>query len=120
MSRFSCRRSFVPTHQTEGCPGIRRSTACPRRLPTVGAPAAGEIVRFSATTLGDGGVPGGAYGWSIYLVTSGAEFFLTIGSRTVQVGDRVTKNQLLGTVCDAAVAHMASSLSHIHEGRHEL
>lgn len=113
--------SFTPTHQTEGLPGYPAIDNFAAAGSTVGAPEAGTVTRLSGHDPKQGGVPGGAYGWSIYLTCPSAIYFLThFGSRTVEVGDKVKRGDLLGTVCDAAVAHMASSLSHVHEGKHQL
>lgn len=113
--------TFTPTHQTEGLPGYPAIDNFAAAGSTVGAPLDGKVTRLSGHDPRQGGVPGGAYGWSIYLTCSSAIYFLThFGSRTVTLGQDVKRGDIIGTVCDAAVAHMASNLSHIHEGRHEL
>lgn len=113
--------TFRATHATAGLDGYPAVDVFAPPGTVVLAPAAGQITRLSGHDPAQGGVPGGAYGWSIYLTIPSAQYFLThFGSRTVTVGERVTRGQILGTVCDAAVAHMASSLSHIHEGKKTL
>lgn len=109
---------FVPTHQTEGLPGYPAKDFFAPPGATVGSPVDGTIRRLSGHDPAAGGVPGGAYGWSIYLASgNGADRFLThFGTRSVEEGDRVKQGDLLGTVCDAGVAHMASALSHVHYG----
>lgn len=112
--------TFVPTHQTAGLPGFPAIDCMAAAGTTVGAPASGHIVRFSGHDPAIGGVPGGAYGWSMYLQRDdGSEDYMThFGSRAVAVGQRIVRGDLLGTVCDARVAHMSSDLSHIHLGHH--
>lgn len=113
--------TFVPTHQTEGLPGYPAIDVFGKAGSVVLAPEAGTIDRLSGHDPGEGGRPGGPYGWSVYLTVPSARYFLThFGSRTVEEGDRVVAGDPLGTVCDAAVAHMDSNLSHIHEGKHAL
>ncbi len=110
---------FVPTHQTEGLPGYPAKDFFAPAGASVGCPVDGTVRRLSGHDPADGGVPGGAYGWSIYLASNDGDRFLThFGSRSVTEGQRVKRGDLLGTVCDAKVAHMASSLSHIHYGFH--
>lgn len=111
--------NFVPTHPTAGLPGYPARDFFARPGTIVLAPAAGKITKLSGHDPAEGGVPGGAYGWSIYLTVPHAIYFLThFSTRLVELGQAVELGQEIGTVCDAAVAHMASSLSHIHEGKH--
>lgn len=113
--------TFTPTHQTEGLDGYPAIDVFAPARATVGAPTAGKVTRLSGHDPADGGVPGGAYGWSIYLTCPHSVYYLThLGSRTVTLGQDVKRGDIIGTVCDSAVAHMASNLSHVHEGKHEL
>ncbi len=105
---------FVPTHETAGLPGYPAVDVFAKPGTVVLAPADGQVSKLSGHDPGEGGVPGGAYGWSIYL---GPYFLTHLGSRTVTVGQQVRRGDRIGTVCDAKVAHMASSLSHVHEGK---
>lgn len=112
---------FEPTHPTGGLAGYPAIDVFAKPGTPVGAPEAGTISRFSGKEPALGGNPGGAYGWSMYLTCPHAEYFLThFGSRAVKVGQTVERADLLGTVCDAAIAGMATSASHIHEGKREL
>lgn len=112
---------FVPTHQTAGLPGYPAIDVFGPAGAVVLAPANGIIRRLSGRDPALGGVPGGAYGWSIYLGTTASDYFLThLGTRDIIEGQHVNRGQRLGTICDARVAHMASALSHIHEGKKAL
>jgi len=111
--------TFTPTHQTAGLPGYPAIDVFAAPGTEALAPADGTVRKLSGHDPHEGGVPGGAYGWSIYLLAARGEYFLThFGTRSdpIIVGARIWKGQVLGTVCDARVAHMESSLSHIHEG----
>lgn len=111
--------TFTPTHETAGLPGYPAIDVFAKAGTNVAAPSDGVIRRLSGHDPAEGGVPGGAYGWSIYLLCPRGEYFLThLGSRTVAEGKQVKRGDILGTVCDAAVAHMDTTLSHIHEGFH--
>lgn len=110
---------FDATHQTAGLPGYPAIDVFAKPDTRVLAPATGNVTRLSGHDPKEGGVPGGAYGWSIYLTCKHGEYFLThFGSRAawIKEGARVVAGEQLGRVCDAKVAGMASSLSHIHEG----
>lgn len=112
-------RTFTPTHQTAGLPGYPAVDVFAAPGTRVLAPEDGEVTRLSGHDPKDGGVPGGAFGWSVYLTVPHAIYFLThFATRTVRVGDRVKQGEMLGTVCDASVAHMPRSSSHIHCGKH--
>ncbi len=110
--------AFVPTHQTAGLPGYPAKDFFAPPGASVGCPVDATVRRLSGHDPKEGGVPGGAYGLSVYLASAdGTDRFLThFGSRTVTEGQKMKRGDLLGTVCDAKVAHMASSLSHIHYG----
>lgn len=109
--------SFTPTHQTAGLPGYPAIDMFAAPGTPVAAPADGLVTRLSGHDPAQGGIPGGTYGWSIYL---GPYYLVHFATRTVEVGERIRRGDIIGTVCDARVAHMASSLSHIHEGKREL
>lgn len=113
--------TFKPTHETAGLPGYPAVDNFAPAGSTVGAPDAGTITRFSGHDPREGGHPGGAYGWSMYLTCPSADYYLThFGSRTVSLGQKVKRGDMLGTVCDAHVVGSPTSTSHIHEGKHEL
>jgi murein DD-endopeptidase MepM/ murein hydrolase activator NlpD len=110
---------FTPTHQTEGLPGYPAIDVFAKPGTEALAPETGRVTRLSGHPPAEGGDPGGAYGWSVYLTCPHAVYFLThFATRHVTVGELVQRGEKVGTVCDAAVAHMASSLSHIHVGKH--
>lgn len=110
--------TFTPTHQTAGLPGYPAIDVFAKPGTTVLAPEDGLVRKLSGHDPAEGGVPGGAYGWSLYLQAADGEFFLThLGTRTVKPQQRVKRGETIGTVCDAKVARMTSSLSHIHEGK---
>lgn len=110
--------TFTPTHQTGGLPGYPAIDVFAKPGAVVLAPADGLIRRLSGRPPAQGGVPGGAYGWSIYLDAPAiGDYFLThFATRLVVLDQQVRRGDELGTVCDAAVARMPSSASHIHEG----
>lgn len=112
---------FTPTHQTAGLPGYPAIDVFAKPGTVVLAPMDGQVRRCSGHNPKDGGVPGGAYGWSLYLTVDHAELFIThMADRFVTEGTRVKRGDRIGTVCDAAVAHMDSKLSHIHLGKKAL
>ena len=110
-------RTFKPTHPTGGLPGYPAIDVFGAPGESVGAPTAGVIRRISGKNPAQGGSPGGAYGWSIYLLApNGDEYYLThFGSLGVRVGSQVKRGTILGTICDSAVSGKPNT-SHIHEG----
>lgn len=112
---------FVPTHDTAGLPGFPA-------IDVFGKPGARVVVGFDCTvtrlsgkspTLG--GNAGGAYGWSAYLAGPHGLWYVThMGTRIVRVGQKLKKNDQIGTVCDAAVTGRPPSDSHVHVGKHSL
>lgn len=121
MPKLQLPENFTPTHQTAGLPGYPAIDVFAKAGTTVGAPAPGRIRRLSGKDPSLGGKPGGAYGWSLYLTTEHADYFLThFATRTVILGDWVNRGDVIGTVCDPKVAGMSSSLAHVHEGKRSL
>lgn len=111
---------FTPTHQTEGLPGFPAVDVFAAPGTMALAPEAGRVTRLSGHDPKEGGSPGGPYGWSVYLTVPHAVYFLThFATRVVTLGQTVAGGDPLGTVCNAAVAGMASSASHVHEGKHQ-
>jgi hypothetical protein len=111
--------SFEPTHQTGGLDDYPA-------IDVFGNPTGGDLVearffgrvrRKSGRSPSQGGSPGGAYGWSIYVVSpNGDDRYLThFGSLKVKVGDQVKPGTVLGTVCNSAVSKKPRT-SHIHYG----
>lgn len=124
--------TFTPTHNTAGLPvpgappGSLTSFAYPAIdvFATPGAMALApqdcRIARLSGRDPAAGGKPHGAYGWSVYAAAPHAVYFLThFAALAVELGQQLRRGEPVGTVCDAAVAQMPSSASHIHEGRHD-
>lgn len=110
---------FTPTHQTTGLPGYPAKDFFAKPGTPVLAPQNGKVTKLSGHDPKTGGVAGGAYGWSVYITTSTAVYFAThFGTRSVKLGQVVKRGDRIGTVCDAAVARMPSSSSHIHLGKH--
>jgi murein DD-endopeptidase MepM/ murein hydrolase activator NlpD len=109
--------TFKPTHDTAGLDGYPAIDVFGAPGMAVAAPAAGVVSRLSGHDPAQGGVPGGAYGWSIYL---GPYYLTHFGSRAVGLGQTVRRGDILGTICDAKVSGKPSSSSHIHEGKAEL
>lgn len=113
--------TFKTTHDTAGLPGFPA-------VDVFGKPGSRVIVDFDCTVTrlsgkspSLGGESGGAYGWSTYLAGPHGLWYVTHqASRTVHVGQRLKKGDVIGTVCDASVAHMPSSDSHVHVGKHDL
>lgn len=111
--------SFTPTHQTAGLDGFPAVDVFAKPGTPAKAPEDGYIHRLSGRDPARGGSPGGAYGWNIYLDSSSGRYFMAHwGTRIVVEGQKVRKGQVLGTVCDCAIARMPSSASHIHVGKH--
>lgn len=109
--------TFKPTHETAGLPGYPALDVFAKAGTVVLAPADGTVTKLSGHDPAEGGIPGGAYGWSFYLTCATGDYFIThLGTRDVKLDQRVKAGERVGTVCDAKVAHMASSLSHVHLG----
>lgn len=113
--------TFTPTHETAGLPGFPAIDVFGKPGSRVIVGFDCEVTRLSGKSPGLGGPPHGPYGWSAYLAGPHGLWYVThMASRTVVVGDRLKKGDQVGTVCDAAVAHMPTSDSHVHVGKHDL
>jgi len=113
--------NFTATHMTAGLDGYPAIDVFGKAGQKVLCPSDGSVRRLSGRDPIEGGVPGSAYGWSMYIVADHADYYLThFGSRAISLNQEVKKGQLIGTICDAAVAGMPTSSSHIHEGKREL
>lgn len=110
-------RTFKPTHPTGGLDGYPAIDVFGQAGTKIGAPAGGKIRRKSGKSPAQGGRPGGAYGWSLYLAAdNGDDYYLThFAMVTVGPGDRVARGDVIGTICDSAVSGKPNT-SHIHEG----
>lgn len=113
-------KSFKPTHLTAGLDGYPAIDVFGKPGENVTAEFYGTVRRLSGKNPAQGGKPGGAYGWSMYvLAPNGDDRYLThFGSRKVKVGDKVIPGTVLGTVCDSAVSGKPHT-SHIHYGLHK-
>ena len=110
-------RDFTPTHETAGLPGFSAVDVFADPGTMVLAPEDGIVDRLSGHDPMEGGKPGGAYGFTIYIQAASGRYFLThFGSRRVTLGQRVRRGEPIGTVCDSAVSHNPGT-SHIHEGK---
>jgi murein DD-endopeptidase MepM/ murein hydrolase activator NlpD len=110
-------RDFVPTHETAGLPGFPAVDVFADPGTTVLAPEDGIVDRLSGHDPKEGGHPGGAYGFTIYVQAASGRYFLThFGSRQVTLGQHVKRGDPIGTVCDSAVSHNPGT-SHIHAGK---
>ena len=110
-------QDFIPTHETAGLPGFPAVDVFANPGTTVLAPEGGVVDRLSGHDPQEGGQPGGAYGFTIFIQAASGRYFLThFGSRHVTLGQRVTRGEAIGTVCDSAVSHNPGT-SHIHEGK---
>lgn len=109
--------AFVPTHETAGLPGYPAIDVFGRPNESVAAPVSGTVHRLSGHDPAQGGTPGGAYGWSIYLrAANGDDYYMThFGSRSVKLGQKVKAGQVIGTICDSRVSGKPGT-SHIHMG----
>jgi len=106
-------------HPTMGLAGFpAHDYMAPSGSPAV-APVSGRVIRLSGHDPAQGPTQGphGPFGWSVYIQGSdGHTYYLThMGSRSVQVGQRVQAGQRIGTVGDYA---KYGTPSHIHMGVH--
>jgi hypothetical protein len=111
-------KDFTPTHETAGLPGYPAIDEFAPAGTIVLAPESGKVIRHSGHDPRQGGVSGGAYGWSIYLDSpSGVHYMTHFATRRTSVGMFIRAGTAIGTVCDSAVAHKPGT-SHIHHGKH--
>lgn len=110
-------RTYKPTHPTAGLDGYPAIDVFGKPSERVSAPCAGRIRRRSGKSPSKGGKPGGPYGFSLYLAAdNGDDYYMThFATIDVEVGDRVPRGALLGTICDSKVSGKPNT-SHIHQG----
>lgn len=108
---------FKPTHETAGLDGYPAIDVFGDPNEPVAVDFAGTVHKLSGRNPADGGTPGGAYGWSIYIRTAnGDDHYMThFGKRHVVLGQRVKAGEVIGTVCDSKVSGKPGT-SHIHHG----
>ena len=105
---------FVATHETAGLPGYPAIDVFADGGTLALSPVTGTVVRTSGHPPTPTTVPGGPYGWSVYI----GPFYLThFGGLLVKAGDRVRRGDPLGTVADYSRATGGITPSHIHEGK---
>jgi cell wall-associated NlpC family hydrolase len=109
--------SIGSEHDTAGLAGFpAHDYMAPAGAPVV-APASGTIVRFSGHDPSEGPTSGvhGPFGWSIYLQgDDGRTYYMThLGSRDVEVGQRVEAGTPIATVGDYA---KYGGADHVHMG----
>lgn len=106
-------------HPTEGLAGYPAHDYFAKAGSAVVAPVAGTVVRLSGHNpkVGPTEGPHGPFGWSVYIKgTNGKVYFLThLGSRDVQVGEKLAVDQPIGTVGNYA---KYGTPSHVHMGVH--
>ncbi len=110
--------TFRPTHETGGLPGFPAVDVFGSPYELVRSSFWGIVDRISGRSPALGGRPGGAYGWSIYVVNSptGTIRFMThFHELALEVGDQVKPGTILGTIADSAISGKPGT-SHIHLG----
>lgn len=114
--------SLVPsprtTHATAGLTGYPAVDVFGRPGALVVAGFYGKVRRISGRKAALGGVPGGAYGMSVYVenAEAGIDRYVThMDCLAVSVGDHVTPGTIIGTVADSAVSGKPGT-SHVHYG----
>lgn len=113
-----CPADFEPTHATAGLDGFPAIDVFGKPGARVSVGFWGYVSRVSGRSPSEGGVPGGAYGWSVYItnrVNGRVRYVTHLGSRSVVSGDRVKPGSIIGTVCDSAVSGKPGT-SHVHLG----
>ena len=110
--------AFRSTHDTDGLDGYPAIDVFGRPGALVVARFYGRVRRISGRACALGGVPGGAYGRSVYVFNrlNGQERYVThLDALAVGVGDYVRPGTIIGTVCDAARSGKPGT-SHAHLG----
>lgn len=111
--------SIGAEHPTAGLDGYPAFDYMARAGTPVVAPVGGKIVRFSGHDPRAGPTEGvhGPFGWSLYLQgDDGHTYYMThLGSRDVQVGQRVKPGTVLATIGDYA---KFGGADHVHMGVH--
>lgn len=109
--------TFKATHQTGGLDGYPAIDVFGLPGETIQAGFTGTVRRISGRPCSQGGVPGGAYGQSLYIRSeNGDDRYLTHLNRLlVAVGDKVTVGTNLATLCDSKVSGKPGT-THVHYG----
>ncbi|HVJ22525.1 MAG TPA: hypothetical protein VM756_01165 [Burkholderiales bacterium] len=106
------------THPTAGLAGYPAVDVFGRPGALVVADFFGKVRRLSGRAASLGGVPGGAYGRSVYVqnAVTGTDRYVThMDAVAVSVGDVIGPGTILGTVADSAVSGKPGT-SHVHYG----
>ena len=109
---------ITPTHSTAGLPGFPAVDVFGRPGALVVADFFGKVTRISGRRCSLGGVPGGAYGRSVYVknaVTGVVRYVTHLDALAVSVGDLIAPGTVLGTLCDSAVSGKPGT-THAHYG----
>jgi hypothetical protein len=109
--------TFRSTHQTLGLPGYPAVDVMASPGTPVGSPISGRVTKLSGRPPSAGAYAGlgGPFGWTEYISGGGRTYYLThFGSRSVRLGQRVRRGQVIGTVGD----YPGGVPDHIHEGLH--
>ena len=109
---------FRPTHPTAGLLGYPAVDLFARAGQPVFADFYGKVRRISGRSACSGGVPGGAYGRSVYLLNEQAkrERYVThLCCLALEVGDAVRPGTFIGTVAVPPAGSPAGS-AHVHLG----
>lgn len=131
VGKFTLPAKFIPTHDTSGLPGF---PAVDKFAPG-GTPVCfslpGTVIKLSGHPPTPRAVPGGPYGWSIYLALrwnakakkwEDVYYFTHLGSRSnlaSKLGAHIPAGAILGRVADYSAATHGVTPSHIHEGFHK-
>jgi murein DD-endopeptidase MepM/ murein hydrolase activator NlpD len=109
---------FHHTHETSGLPGYPAIDVFAPGGSLILAPEAGVIRRWSGRKPTATAVPGGPYGYSMYLKTATGDYFIThLSHRAKLVGAKVRRGQILGTIADYTKATNGKTPSHTHFGK---
>lgn len=117
---------FTPDHPTEGLPNFPAMDFFAAAGTIVLSPFTGKVVKLSGHPPTPSTVPGGPYGWSIYLAVDrpgliGVAYLTHFGSRfpIVKLGACIGVGEQIGKVADYSKATKGKTPSHIHYGFHK-
>jgi len=121
VDRVQLPSHFKHTHQTGGLPGYPAIDIFADAGSVLLSPEPGTIHRWSGRAPTKKAEPGGPYGRTIYLKTATGDYFITHlrwRSPKAQVGMRVRRGQILGSIADYTAATNGVTPSHVHMGKH--
>jgi hypothetical protein len=120
IERMQLPSHFKATHQTDGLPGYPAIDIFGDAGTVVLAPEPGVIHKWSGRAPTEHAKPGGPYGRSMYLRTATGDYFITHlrwRSPKAEVGMRVRRGQILGSLADYTGATNGRTPSHVHMGK---